>query len=135
MAVRNPQDLTDAFEACTLPKTEWTHEAHVVVCWSTVDRLGTAGALAHLRAAIPRYNVATDTPNSDTDGYHDTITCYFVGAVGSLAGTSLDTVLADPRCGRTAPLEHWSHEVLFSVAARRGWVEPDLAPLPWPRPE
>lgn len=129
--MRDPADLTAAFEARTLPKTEWTHEAHVVVCWSTVARLGAEHALAHLRAAIPKYNEATGTPNSDTDGYHDTITCYYVGAVGSLAGASLDEVLTHRSCSRTAPLEHWSRERLFSVEARHGWVEPDLEPLPW----
>jgi hypothetical protein len=91
-----------------------------------------AGAGASARDAIPRYNEATGTPNTDTDGYHDTITCYYVAAVGALAGESLDVVLSHPSCSRTAPLEHWSREHLFSVAARRGWVEPDLVPLPWP---
>jgi hypothetical protein len=129
--MRDPHELTAAFEARTLPKSEWTHEAHVVVCWSTVARLGTADALAHLRTAIPRYNDATGTPNTDTDGYHDTITRYYVEAVGALAGAPLDTVLAHPTCSRTAPFEHWSRERLFSVEARRGWIEPDLAPLPW----
>ena len=28
-------------------------------------------------------------------------------------------------------LAHWSRERLFSVAARRDWLEPDLAPLPF----
>ena len=129
--MRDPHDLTAAFESRTLPKVEWTHEAHVVVCWATVERLGADGALAHLRAAIPRYNEATGTPNSDTDGYHDTITCYYVAAVGALAGAALDDVLAHPTCSRVAPLDHWSRERLFSVEARRGWVPPDLAPLPW----
>jgi len=129
--MRHPDDLTAAFEARTLPKAEWTHEAHVVVCWSTVARLGVDGALAHLRAAIPRYNDATGTPNSDTDGYHDTITCYYVASVGALGGAPLDDVLGDPSCSRAAPLDHWSRERLFSVEARRGWVPPDLAPLPW----
>jgi hypothetical protein len=30
---------------------------------------------------------------------------------------------------RDLPLRHWSRERLFSVEARHGWVEPDLAPL------
>ncbi len=29
-------------------------------------------------------------------------------------------------------LAYWTRPVLFSVAARRGWVEPDLKPLPFP---
>jgi len=28
-------------------------------------------------------------------------------------------------------LAYWSKERLFSVEARRAWVEPDLAPLPF----
>ena len=125
--MRDSDDLVAAFEARTLPKAEWTHETHVVVCWATVRRLGEEGALAHLRAAIPKYNEATGTPNSDTDGYHDTITRYYVHAVGALAGAPLEAVLGHPSCSRTAPLEHWSRDRLFSVEARRGWVEPDLS--------
>ena len=30
------------------------------------------------------------------------------------------------------PLTHWSRERLFSVEARRGWVDPDLKPLDHP---
>jgi len=101
-----------------------------VVCWTTVARLGAGGALAHLRTAIPRYNEATGTANTDTGGYHDTITCYYVAAVGALAGVPLETVLAHSTCSRTAPLELWSRERLYSVEARRAWVEPDLQPLP-----
>jgi hypothetical protein len=129
--MRGPDELSAAFEARTLPKSEWTHTAHVVVCWATVARLGAGSALAHLRTAIPLYNEATGTPNSDTDGYHDTITCYYVAAVGALAGRPLDEVLADPSCSRTAPLDYWSRERLLSVEARRAWIEPDLQPLPW----
>jgi hypothetical protein len=28
-------------------------------------------------------------------------------------------------------LAHWTRDRLFGVAARRGWVPPDLAPLPF----
>lgn len=129
--MRDPQQLTDAFEDHSLPKAEWTHEAHLTVCWTTVRRLGIAGALTHLRTGIAEYNAATDTPNTDTGGYHDTITRYYVEAVGSLAEASLEAVLEHPSCSRTAPLDHWSRTTLFSVEARRGWVEPDLRPLPW----
>lgn len=30
-------------------------------------------------------------------------------------------------------LTYWSKPVLFSVTARRGWVEPDLHQLPFPK--
>jgi hypothetical protein len=41
-------------------------------------------------------------------------------------------LLATPMGDKAWPLGFWSRERLFSVAARRGWVEPDLAPLEAP---
>ena len=63
--------------------------------------------------------------------HHETVTAYYVGAVHALVDRSLDELVAHPACSRAAPLSHWSRERLFSVAARRRWVPPDLAPLPW----
>jgi hypothetical protein len=39
-------------------------------------------------------------------------------------------LLASPMGRRDWPLRFYSRERLFSVAARRSFVEPDLAPLP-----
>lgn len=121
--------LLDAFRRRTLPKPAWTHEAHVAVCWATLAEMDEGAALDRLRRDIRTYNESVGTANTDDGGYHETITRYFVHVVASRAGRPLDEVLADPACSRGAPLEHWSRDVLFSVAARRGWVEPDLIPL------
>ncbi len=47
-------------------------------------------------------------------------------------GADFADVVADPACDRDAFRAHWSPASLASDAARTGWVEPDLAPLPWP---
>lgn len=157
MNERDAARLVEEFEHLRLPKPQWTHEAHLVVCRATVQRLGPAGALAHLRRAIRAYNESTGGANTDTGGYHETLTAYYVGAVDAAVGTdrvggvgsaeplsrdggssgppSLDELVAHPACSRTAPLRHWSRERLFSVEARRGWVEPDLEPLAWWSPD
>ena len=126
----DPDTVLDGVLTRTLPKPDWTHEAHVAACWSAVRRHGVDGALPLLRDGIRRYNEATGVANTSTSGYHETITCYFVGAVGRLAARPFDDVLADPTVGREGPLRHWSREVLFTAEARADWVEPDLAPLP-----
>lgn len=118
-----------AFCDRTLPKAAWTHEAHLMVCWVELQRRSPAEALDHLRTAIRAYNEATGTPNTDMDGYHETITRYYVWAVDSVDAADPAALVDDTRCSRTAPLLHWSRARLFSVPARRGWVEPDLAPL------
>jgi hypothetical protein len=141
---RDAARLVENFEHLRLPKPQWTHEAHLVVCRATLERRGPAGALAHLRRAIRAYNESTGVAHTDTGGYHETLTAFYVGAVDAVGGVdgigsagplSLDELVAHPACSRTAPLRHWSRARLFSVEARRAWLEPDLEPLAWWSPD
>ena len=118
--------IADAMTACRLPKSEWTHEAHVQAGLSLVLRMGASRALATLREAIPRYNISTNTPNTDTGGYHDTLTVYYVWAIDELLrdGISPENVVSQPLVSRTAALNFWERDELFSVDARRHWVAP-----------
>ena len=77
--------------------------------------------------------------NDDSQGYHDTITrAYLAGIRAHLAArdpaeslvASVDALLASPAGQRDWPLRFYSQARLFSVAARRAFVTPDLAPLP-----
>jgi hypothetical protein len=125
-----PDALTDGLLARSLPFSEWTHAGHLTAAYVLTRRLGPTGALDALRSAIPAYNEAVNGPGANTDasGYHETITCYYAWAVASIVadGGELDAVLADPRTGREGPLAYWRRETLFSTAARRSWVAPDL---------
>jgi len=125
-AVKAADAIAAAMTACRLPKADWTHEAHVLAGLSLILRSGASRALATLREAIPRYNVSTNTPNSDSGGYHDTLTVYYVWAIDELLrqGVSAEEITADPLVSRTAPLEFWNSDELFSVDARRHWVAP-----------
>lgn len=118
--------IADAMTACRLPKSEWTHEAHVQAGLSLVLRMGASRALATLREAIPRYNISTNTPNTDTGGYHDTLTVYYVWAIDELLrdGISPENVVSQPLVSRAAALNFWERDELFSVDARRHWVAP-----------
>jgi len=127
----------EAMLACTLPKAEWTHEAHLSTClWLLVERPdidvdGEIGAL------IRRFNVAAGGVNDDHQGYHETITRVFVAAIRRYLARAGETdllaavngILAAPEGQRDWPLRFYSRELLFSVAARRDFVPPDLAPL------
>lgn len=125
-AVKAADAIADAMTACRLPKSEWTHEAHVQAGLSLILRTGPRQALATLREAIPRYNVSTNTPNTDSGGYHDTLTVYYVWAIDELlrTGISPEDIAAHPLVSRTAPLEFWDRDELFSVDARRHWLAP-----------
>lgn len=124
--------------ACTLPKDEWTHEAHLATCaWLVLDRPDIQPE-RDLPDLIRRYNVSVGGVNDETQGYHETITQVFViGVRRALARSSsgglaarVNALLSGPEGRRDWPLGYYSRERLFSPQARLGWVEPDLADLP-----
>jgi hypothetical protein len=141
LLARDIETFVRDFEACTLPKPRWTHQAHLLVGLWYLSRHTPAEALDVVRKRIRAYNVAVGTANTDTSGYHETITrLYLKGIAAHMArhGTqslaiSLALLLKSPLARSDWPLEFYSRERLFSELARREWVEPDLlrdAPLP-----
>jgi glutathione S-transferase len=124
--------LAVAFEAGSLPRPQWTHAAHLAVALWTLSRLPFDQALAHLRERIRAYNAATGTPNTDSSGYHETLTRWFLREVADhharhadlLLPQSLERLLHSPLASPAAPLRVYARHRLWSVEARRGWVEP-----------
>jgi len=58
---------------CSLPKIEWTHAAHFAAAFWLLRRSGTHAA-RDMPKLIRAYNAATGVPNTDSSGYHETIT-------------------------------------------------------------
>ncbi len=127
-AVKAADAIADAMTACRLAKSDWTHEAHVQAGLSLVLRHGAKKALQILREAIPRYNNSINTPNSDTGGYHDTLTVYYVWAIDELLRQEVapEDIVSHELVSRTAALRFWTRDELFSVGARRHWMTPTL---------
>jgi hypothetical protein len=128
--------ITEGLETATLPKPQWTHRAHVLAAVTLVRRHGAAEALARLRLAIPRYNEATGVANTDSGGYHDTITVFYVWAVDRLvsAGLSTTAILWHPLTSFEAANSWYDPATLWSVAARRSFVPSNLARAGEPAP-
>ncbi len=127
----------------TLPKSEWTHQAHLRAGLWHLLRHPDDIALALMRERIRAYNESTGGENTDAAGYHETITRFYLRVIrvflDSVDRTQPVDELASAlieRCGeRDLVLRFYSREALFSIQARRGWLEPDLAPLPGAPPE
>jgi hypothetical protein len=123
---------------CSLPKIEWTHAAHFAAAFWLLRRPD-VHAVRDMPRLIRAYNLATGVPNTDTGGYHETITLGSLRAArawlerqpGAALHEALKALLASEYGRSDWPLTYWSKSVLFSAAARRGWVEPDLRPLPF----
>ena len=123
----------------TLPRSEWTHEAHLAATTYLLLRHPEINLDCELPGLIRRYNESVGGVNSDTEGYHETITRLFLYAVRlSLSEADLseplhelvNELLLSPMGRRDWPLRFYSPELLFSVEARRGLVQPDIAALP-----
>jgi hypothetical protein len=124
----------------SLPKDQWTHAAHLTATLRLV-RTRNEGLERDMPGIIQAYNVAVGGVNDDHNGYHETITQAYLAAIrafvatlsaGTSDGEACARLLATPMGDKAWPLSFWSRERLFSVAARRGWAEPDLKPLEAP---
>ncbi|MBB6426023.1 hypothetical protein [Sphingopyxis sp. JAI128] len=124
--------------ARTLPREAWTHEAHLAACLWLLSERPDVNVDAEIATIIRRFNESVGGVNDDTQGYHDSITRAYVAGVRAFLSQTPETRLAErvnalllsDIGGRDWPLRFYSRELLFSVPARRGFVEPDLAPLP-----
>lgn len=130
--------LGEGLLACTLRREEWTHEAHLAACLYLLAERPDVDVDARIGAVISRFNESVGGVNDDHGGYHDSITHSFVAGVRLFLSETGETglkervnaLLMSPMGRRDWPLGFYSRERLFSVAARRDFIAPDLAPLP-----
>jgi hypothetical protein len=123
-----------AFQDKSLPKSAWTHEAHFVTALWHIREYGFDDAVERMRTGIKSYNEAVGGKNTDTDGYHETITLLYLDALADFLSRNSDAtatelferLLDDDIIDRAYPLQFYSKQVLFSREARRTWVAPDL---------
>ena len=125
--------------ACTLPRDEWTHEAHLAATTYLLTRRPDIDVDRQLPGIIRRYNESVGGVNSDSEGYHETITRLFLRGVRLFLAESdtgeplqelVNELLLSPMGRRDWPMRFYSRDLLFSVPARRGFVRPDIAALP-----
>lgn len=131
------QTFLSAFENCTLPMEQWTHEAHVRVAYLYASRHDLETAIATMRSRIKAYNKATDTPEAIDRGYHETITVAFMRLVYASIlqaepyRSSEDFCDVHPELMTKSILKtFYSRERIMTWEAKRNFVEPDLQQLP-----
>jgi len=133
------RDTGTRFLARSLPKAEWTHEAHIsTTCWLILER-GDIAPERDLPGLIRRYNESVGGVNSDSEGYHETITRVFLHGIRLFLAEAdpkeplhelVNELLLSPMGRRDWPLRFYTPARLFSVEARRKFVPPDIAALP-----
>lgn len=119
----------------TLPRPEWTHPAHLVFATALLADRGLIRAEADVPELIRAYNESVGGVNDDTQGYHHTITVFFLRRIDAFytpyaeegMGERATRLLASPLAAPDYPMQFYSRDRLFSVEARCAWLPPDLA--------
>ena len=130
-------EFVGAFEAGTLPKARWTHAAHILTGAWYVHELGEAAATDKMRECVRRYNEAVGGKNTETSGYHETVTVFWMKRLAGECEMSPGMTRAEfaMHCAETlAPVrnllgEYYSYDVVGSTEARREWRAPDVRPI------
>lgn len=117
-----------AFQDTSLPRAEWTHEAHVRMAFLVFAQ---GQGLEEIRLGIRRYNAA-----QRRSGYHETITVVFARLVEVARAATPELgwpafAQAHPELFTPAVLnQYYTHEALRSPEARIAFIAPDRQPLP-----
>lgn len=123
----------------TLPKAVWTHAAHFAATLWLLRCRPDVEISREMPGIIRGYNEATGGANTDTSGYHETITQASIRAARAFLVEApprplfvICNALMQSRLGSPEwLLEYWTRPRLFSVEARRAWLEPDIKRLPF----
>jgi hypothetical protein len=108
------------------------HRQHIHLTWLAVRRYGTEAAITLVSDGIQRTARYAGAPQK----YHATVSRAWVELVAHHVAESRDDDF-DAFADRYPPLldkrllsHHYRSATLATAQARRGWVEPDLQPLP-----
>jgi len=127
------EEFAKSFNHYTLPKNQWTHKAHFVIGLWLILRHGLENARSIARDGITKYNEATGVANTEHDGYHETITMFYLDAINQFVKENddlsevdlLTKLLNSEIINKDYPLNFYSAETLFSTEARLNWLKPD----------
>ena len=127
------QRFVEAWKSGRLPKAEWTHVAHVAMASYFAFDHAAEATFAIMKAGILHHNTSGGTPNTEDNGYHETLTRFWAGEIGAFIRTGrfpsrLDAVRAAvEEFGRDRDRfrQFYSFDVVRDRRARREWVAPD----------
>lgn len=122
------------FEACEIPKPEWTHAAHIAMAVAYLCQMPTQDAIDAARSGIQRFNAHH---GGSKTLYHESLTRFWVyicdaflqeSALPGVEGARALVVLYGKRSDLYR--EYYSYDALASADARSDWHPPDAKPLP-----
>jgi hypothetical protein len=120
-----------------LPKSAWTHAAHVGVTGYHAYDHDPAAVFAEMKRGILHFNTCTGVVNGRDSGYHETLTHFWSDRIASAVryagpGSRLEAARSAVRLfgeDRDLPSLFYSFDVVQDRRARAEWVPPDVQPV------
>ena len=133
------QEIILPFINLTLPKEQWTHEAHLITCVWHLQHFSELETICLLRSRIIAYNLSVGGQNTTSGGYHETLTQFYVKIINKFLkenekvnqnlNEKCELLLQNEISNRDYPLRYYTKELLFSLPCRAIWIEPDLSKI------
>ena len=134
ISIEQAETLVQKFENGTLLKSEWTHEAHLIVGLKMVLTYGEQ-SFPEMKKRIIHFNTSVGTINSETSGYHETLTVFWLWAIKQFCDekriTQFDVDAVDellfyePLSRRNLVEDYYSEAILLLPEARRRYIRSD----------
>jgi hypothetical protein len=127
----------EAWRTHRLPKEQWTHAAHVSMCAYVAFDRNFEETLDFMREGIWNYNAAVGGKNTESSGYHETLTHLWVRVIRDYLSACAPTTreeavrLAVEKFGEDRKLHelYYSFDIVNDRQARREWIPPDRKAL------
>lgn len=129
--------LVTAFREKTLPEKQWTHQAHLVVGLWHLKQFDLDDATCRVKSGIVSYNLSLGGQNTGANGYHETMTLFWMDVLHFFVTTNAELSLVDTcnqflesrLADKTLPFEFYHKETILSPRARARAVQPDKKAL------
>ena len=131
-------ELVRVFEDATIAHDDWKHAEHLVVALYYVSRHDVDTAYAKMKNGILnllkngfKVDLTKEMP------YHETITLFWMRTVADFNASKNGASLLEKanevayKWDKDYPLKFYSRALLFSEAARAGYIAPDIADPEW----
>ncbi len=132
-SARSDEDFLRTFEDLSFPADLFHHREHIRVAWLYLKSFDATRAAERMSEGIRRFA----NHQGATQKYHHTLTLAWMRLVAATLvetpeGLTFDQFLTThPQLkDKNVLAKYYSKELLQTAAARGGWVEPDLQPLP-----
>ena len=127
--------IIETHENATLPREEWTHEAHLIVALYVVLNYG-KDSFVEMKRRVWHYNEVCGKGNNGT-GFHVTVTVFWLWVVRCFCleknitefnNAALDELLYDENLANRKLIENYYDEVLLYIS-RNEYILSDLKPM------